>query len=69
MEGKIFWLDKYEGECQGGYFYRNDLFKAFEQFEKNGFEIVGIKIGDGWNIEFICKEKSTIQKEKTHNGN
>lgn len=65
MEGKIFWLDGYEGKAKGGYFYRNDLFRAFEKFEDNGLKIVGIKIGDGWNIELICEDiEKTAQEIK-----
>jgi len=61
MEGKIFWLEDYQGKCSGGYFYRSDLFKAFEKFNSNNLKIVGIKIGDDFNIEFICEE---LNKEK-----
>jgi hypothetical protein len=53
---KIYWLDEYKGECHGGYFTRCNLFEQIKMFEEKGFKVVGIKIEDGWNIEFICEE-------------
>jgi hypothetical protein len=32
---EIYWLDKFEGKAQGGYFYRNDLFKKITKVNQN----------------------------------
>ena len=65
---KIYWLDKYEGECHSGYFVRCNLFEKIKHFEKMGYKVVGIKLTDGWNIEFICKEpKQRTQLRRVQN--
>ena len=50
---EIFWLDKYEGKCKGGYFCRNELFKFFEMCKKNNLKVVGIVKPKDWDVEFI----------------
>ena len=67
MEGTIFWDEDYKGKCKGGFFIRNNLFKSIEKFKEKGYRVIGIKVGDGWNLEFICKEPKVIQKGE--NGN
>lgn len=56
---KIFWIDGFEGEAQGGYFVRNDLCKFFKTLKESGKTPVGIKIDDTFNLEvIIAKEES-----------
>ena len=53
---KTYWLDKFEGKVETGYFIRCDLAKQIEKFRKLGKEVVAITLdGDSWNIELICK--------------
>ena len=56
-EENIFWLDKWEGKAQGGYFIRNDLFQFFAKLEESGKKPIGIKVDDGWNLEIIIEAK------------
>ena len=52
----IFWLDGFEGEVQGGYFIRNDLFKFFRKLKEAGKKPVGIKVDDIFNMEIIVEK-------------
>ena len=54
-----FWLDGFEGKCMSGYYFRNDVGKKIEAFEKEcGRKVVGITLDrEGWNIEFILERK------------
>ena len=44
---------------QGGFFVRNDLFKAFRKLRADGEEPIGIRVDDSWNLEIICKLETT----------
>ena len=56
---KIYWLEDWEGKAQGGFYYRDDFFKSIKKFEQEfKKKVVGIRIEDGWNIEFICADNS-----------
>lgn len=59
MSGLTLWKDGFEGEAQGGYFIRNDLFKFIQKLRDSGLEPVGIKIEDDWNLEVIVAAKET----------
>ena len=50
---EVFWLDNFEGNAQGGYFIRNDLFKFFQKLKESGKKPVGIKVDDNYNMEII----------------
>jgi len=56
MEEKTFWLDNITGTCQGGYFFRSDLFEFLKRLEKAGIKPVGIRVKDGYDLEVICVE-------------
>lgn len=65
MEGEIFWLDKFEGIVQDGYFVRSDLHKMITQFRANGLKIVGIKLKeDDFNTELICTKIDKSEENK-----
>jgi len=55
---EIFWLDNFEGECQGGFFFRNvDMKNHFSRAEELNKKIVGIKVTkDSNEIELIISE-------------
>ena len=56
---KIYWLEDWKGKAQGGFYYRDDFFKAIKKFEQEfKKKVVGIRIEDGWNIEFIVEDDS-----------
>ena len=56
-ENKIFWLDQWEGEAVGGYYFRaHDLNKFIKRIEEEeGKKVVGLEI-DGNNINVIVKK-------------
>ena len=56
---EIFWLDNFEGECQGGFFVRNvDMKNHFNKVEESNKKVVGIKVTkDSNEIELILKDK------------
>ena len=62
---RIYWLDEFEGKCEGGLFSRSDISKIITHTEKfkNVGKIVGIKVKSKENgnpdftIEFIFTEK------------
>ena len=40
-----YWLEGYNGPCKGGYFFRSDIFKDLDEFEKRtGKHVVAIKL-------------------------
>ena len=55
---EIFWLDNFEGECQGGFFVRNvDMKNYFSRAEELNKKVVGIKVTkDSNEIELIISE-------------
>ena len=53
----IFWRDGDFGECQGGYYVRNDLKEFFQVLESKGIEPVGIKFDGSYTLEIIVKKK------------
>ena len=55
---EIFWLDNFEGECQGGFVVRNvDMKNHFSRAEELNKKIVGIKVTkDSNEIELIISE-------------
>ena len=55
MEKKIFWLDKFNGKAQGGYYFRAfDLIKFMKLVEKEEGEVVGLEFEDN-NVNIIIK--------------
>ena len=55
MEKKIFWLDKFNGKAQGGYYFRAfDLVKFMKLVEKEEGEVVGLEFEDN-NVNVIIK--------------
>ena len=61
---EIYWLDKWEGGCKGGFFIRCGLFERIKHFEEKGYKVIGIKIEDGWNLEFICEEPKEKKEQE-----
>ena len=57
FEDKVFWKDGFEGNAEGGLFFRSfDLNKFIKKVEvDNGQEVVGIKFEDN-NLELIVKK-------------
>tara|TARA_Y100000389_G_C17356248_1_gene461240 strand:- start:725 stop:901 length:177 start_codon:yes stop_codon:yes gene_type:complete len=57
FEDKVFWKDGFEGNAEGGLFFRSfDLNKFIKKVEvDNGQEVVGIKFEDN-NLELIIKK-------------
>ena len=62
MKERIYWQDNKDGEFKDGYYVRCDIHKSIKMFEEKGFEVIGIKIDDSWNIEFICKEPKELSE-------
>ena len=60
MEKKIFWLDKFNGKAQGGYYFRAfDLIKFMKLVEKEEGEVVGLEFEDN-NVNVIIKANDEI---------
>ena len=55
-EEEIYWLDGFEGEVEGGYFIRNDLFKFLNTLKESGRKPVAIKTDGSWNLEIIVEK-------------
>ena len=57
FEDKVFWKDGFEGNAEGGLFFRSfDLNKFIKKVEvDNGQEVFGIKFEDN-NLELIIKK-------------
>ncbi len=54
MDERIYWQDR-KGEFQSGFFIRCDLHEKIKHFEEKGYKVIGIKVTDSWNLEFICE--------------
>ena len=55
MNKKIFWLDKFNGKAQGGYYFRAfDLIKFMKLVEKEEGEVVGLEFENN-NVNVIIK--------------
>ena len=54
---RIYWDEEYKGTCKGGFFVRSNLSELIKHFEEKGYKVIGIKVADGWNLEFICEKK------------
>ena len=53
---EIFWLDKFEGEAQGGLMFRAfDLNKFIQKVQADNKKVVGIRF-EGNNLELIFTE-------------
>ncbi len=55
MEERIYWQDNKNGKFKGGFFIRCDLHEKIKHFEEKGYKVIGIKVDDSWNLEFICE--------------
>jgi hypothetical protein len=64
LKERIYWNEEYKGKCKGGFFIRSDLFKSIKQFVEKGYKIIGIKVTDNWNLEFICEEPVEEKHDK-----
>ena len=54
---KVFWIDSFEGEAKGGYYFRAfGLAKFFKQLEANGKEVVALEFDDSNNVNVIIKK-------------
>ena len=60
LEERTYWDETYTGKAQGGFFIRSNLFELIKSFEEKGYKVIGIKVTDSWNLEFICD----VPKEK-----
>ena len=70
IKKRFYWLDKWKGAGKGGLYWRGFEFVKFinEAEEKLNCKIVGIKIDDSYNIEFIreeLEEENEQSEEKT----
>jgi len=68
MKKRTYWNEEFKGQCKSGYYMRCNLFEKIKHFEEMGYQVVGITVDDGWNIEFICeepKEKRSLKTQKT----
>jgi len=55
MNKKIFWLDKFNGKAQGGYYFRAfELIKFMKLVEEEEGEVVGLEFEDN-NVNIIIK--------------
>jgi hypothetical protein len=54
---KVFWDDSFEGEAQGGMFFKSmKLGKFIKETEEKGFVIAGIKFDESNKCELIFKK-------------
>ena len=61
MKKKIFWLDKFNGKAQGGYYFRAfDLIKFMKLVEKEEGEVVGLEFEDN-NVNVIIKDNGKTE--------
>ena len=57
MEENIFWKDGFEGNAEGGYYFRSfDLNKFMRKLEADGKEVVGLQFEDN-NVNVIIKKE------------
>ena len=62
MEKKIFWLDKFNGKAQGGYYFRAfDLVKFMKLVGKEEGEVVGLEFEDN-NVNVIIKANGETER-------
>lgn len=64
---RVFWVADIEDNTpyMGGLYYRSDIKDFVERVEADGDkEIVGIKIDDTYNLEFIYREVNTVINTK-----
>ena len=67
-----YWLDNYKGPCKGGYYFRSDIFKDIDEFEKKtGRHVVAIIMdrkhdsnNPSFNIELVLEmtQKDMIEQ-------
>ena len=65
MEDKIFWLDGWEGQAKGGYFYRSKIAIEIAEFEERfGKKVVALGIEKdyetgkpSWNLNMIIEHQ------------
>lgn len=58
IEEQVFWKDGFDGDAQGGLFFRSfELNKFLRNVEEERGEVVGFKF-DGNNVEVIISNKS-----------
>jgi len=75
-----YWLDNYKGPCKGGYYFRSDIFKDIDDFEKRtGRHVVAIIMDrkhesdrPSFNIELVLEMteedvKSEVEKDGGEN--
>jgi len=62
---EIFWLDKWEGKANGGYCFRNNLFKFFDKCEENGLKVIGIKKPTDWNLCVVCEKINNASQQNS----
>ena len=56
MKERTFYQNNFN-YCEGGYFFRSELFKHIEKVEKDtGREVVGIAVKD-WDVELLVKKE------------
>lgn len=57
---QIFWLDKWEGDAQGGVYTRCNLNDCIKILNEKGAKIVGIKLDleSKWNLELIMEKQA-----------
>ena len=54
---KVFWIDGFEGEAKGGYYFRAfGLAKFFKQLEADRKEVVALEFDDSNNVNVIIKK-------------
>ena len=72
-----YWLDKYKGPCKGGYYFRSDIFRDIDEFEKRtGRHVVAIIMdrkhdsdNPSFNIELVLEVTAEdLQKEINKDG-
>ena len=62
MEKKIFWLDKFNGKAQGGYYFRAfNLVKFMKLVEKEEGEVVGLEFDDS-NVNVIIRDNGKTER-------
>ena len=65
FKDKVFWKDGFDGQAEGGFFFRSfDLNKFMEGITERGGNVVGIQF-TGNNCEIITESKSTEDETNT----
>ncbi len=53
----VFWKDGFEGEANGGYYFRAfDLVKFFKRLKADGKEVVALEFDDSNNVNVIVSQ-------------